>query len=165
MTANWEQRLQDISDGAASHEKFMDDIRQYVTELVEENKNADNVEATFRKGVLRKIVGKCPKCGRNVIESDKSFYCDGFRDENNKCNFTLWKNNAYLQARGVTLDAPKAAALLKYGRMQINNLKAKNGNTYNGIFYMEPGEKYVNFRMEFAPKTLPKPKGEETNGK
>ena len=160
LTANWEQRLQDISDGVGSHEKFMQDIRRYVTDLVEENKNSEQVEATFRKGVLRKIVGKCPKCGRNVIESDKSFYCDGFRDEENKCNFTLWKNNAYLQARGVTLDAAKAAALLKYGRMQINNLKAKNGNTYNGIFYMEPGEKYVNFRMEFAPKTPPQPKGE-----
>ena len=160
LTANWEQRLQDISDGIGLHEKFMQDIRRYVTDLVEENKNSEQVEATFRKGVLRKIVGKCPKCGRNVIESDKSFYCDGFRDEENKCNFTLWKNNAYLQARGVTLDAAKAAALLKYGRMQINNLKAKNGNTYNGIFYMEPGEKYVNFRMEFAPKTPPQPKGE-----
>ena len=160
LTANWEQRLQDISDGVGSHEKFMQDIRRYVTDLVEENKNSEQVEATFRKGVLRKIVGKCPKCGRNVIESDKSFYCDGFRDEENKCNFTLWKNNAYLQARGMTLDAAKAAALLKYGRMQINNLKAKNGNTYNGIFYMEPGEKYVNFRMEFAPKTPPQPKGE-----
>ncbi|MBR6756146.1 MAG: DNA topoisomerase 3 [Peptococcaceae bacterium] len=160
LTANWEQRLQDISDGIGSHEEFMQDIRRYVTDLVEENKNSEQVEATFRKGVLRKIVGKCPKCGRNVIESDKSFYCDGFRDEENKCNFTLWKNNAYLQARGVTLDAAKAAALLKYGRMQINNLKAKNGNTYNGIFYMEPGEKYVNFRMEFAPKTPPQPKGE-----
>ena len=41
--------------------------------------------------------------------------------------------------------------------MQINDLVSKSGNHYNAIFYMEPGPQYVNFRMEFAPKTVSKP--------
>ena len=69
-----------------------------------------------------------------------------------KCNFSLWKNNKYLQARGVTLTAELAQELLANGKMQVNNLTSKAGNSYNAIFYMDPGEQYVNFRMEFAPR-------------
>ena len=151
MTAQWELQLQEICDGKGNPEQFMQDIRRYVSQTVAENSTADTVQAVSRKGTLRRVVGKCPKCGNNVIESDKSFYCDGFRMDH-KCNFSLWKNNKYLQARGVTLTADLAQELLTNGKMQINGLTSKAGNSYNAIFYMEPGEQYVNFRMEFAPR-------------
>ena len=151
MTAQWELQLQEICDGKGNPEQFMQDIRRYVSQTVAENSTADTVQAVSRKGTLRRVVGKCPKCGNNVIESDKSFYCDGFRMDH-KCNFSLWKNNKYLQARGVTLTADLAQELLANGKMQINGLTSKAGNSYNAIFYMEPGEQYVNFRMEFAPR-------------
>ncbi len=151
MTAQWELQLQEICDGKGNPDQFMQDIRQYVTQTVAENCTTDTVQAVSRKGTLRRVVGKCPKCGNNVIESEKSFYCDGFRMEH-KCNFSLWKNNKYLQARGVTLTADMAAELLATGKMQVDNLTSKAGNNYNAIFFMEPGEQYVNFRMEFAPR-------------
>lgn len=154
MTAQWELQLQDICDGKGNPDQFMQEIRQYVQQTVAENKSLDNVQAVSRKGTLRRVVGKCPKCGCNVIESEKSFYCDGFRQAH-KCNFSLWKNNKYLQARGITLTAELAEELLSTGKMQINNLVSKSGNHYNAIFFMEPGEQYVNFRMEFAPKAVP----------
>lgn len=154
MTAQWELQLQEICDGKGNPEQFMQEIRQYVIQTVSENNSLENVQAVSRKGTLRRVVGKCPKCGQNVIESDKSFYCDGFRMEH-KCNFSLWKNNKYLQARGITLTADMASELLSTGKMQVNNLTSKAGKQYNAIFYMEPGEQYVNFRMEFAPRTAP----------
>ena len=161
MTAQWELQLQEICDGKGNPEQFMQDIRRYVSQTVAENSTADTVQAVSRKGTLRRVVGKCPKCGNNVIESDKSFYCDGFRMEH-KCNFSLWKNNKYLQARGVTLTADLAQELLANGKMQINGLTSKAGNSYNAIFYMEPGEQYVNFRMEFAPRQAI-PQNHQTN--
>ncbi|MBQ5368611.1 MAG: DNA topoisomerase III, partial [Peptococcaceae bacterium] len=161
MTAQWELELQEICDGKGNPEQFMQDIRRYVTQTVSENNTSDTVQAVSRKGTLRRVVGKCPKCGQNVIESDKSFYCDGFRMEH-KCNFSLWKNNKYLQARGVTLTAELAQELLANGKMQVNNLTSKAGNSYNAIFYMELGEQYVNFRMEFAPRQNT-PQGNPTN--
>ncbi len=161
MTAQWELQLQEICDGKGNPEQFMQDIRRYVSQTVAENSTADTVQAVSRKGTLRRVVGKCPKCGNNVIESDKSFYCDGFRMDH-KCNFSLWKNNKYLQARGVTLTADLAQELLTNGKMQINGLTSKAGNSYNAIFYMEPGEQYVNFRMEFAPRPTV-PQNHQTN--
>ena len=89
MTAQWELQLQEICDGKGNPEQFMQEIRQYVVQTVSENNSLENVQAVSRKGTLRRVVGKCPKCGQNVIESDKSFYCDGFRMEH-KCNFSLW---------------------------------------------------------------------------
>lgn len=154
MTAQWELQLQEICDGKGNPDQFMQEIRQYVQQTVAENSSMEQVQAVSRKGTLRRVVGKCPKCGQNVIESDKSFYCDGFRMEH-KCNFSLWKNNKYLQARGITLTADLAAELLSTGKMQINDLTSKAGKQYNAVFYMEPGEQYVNFRMEFAPRTAP----------
>ena len=153
MTAQWELQLQEICDGKGNPEQFMQEIRRYVQQTVAENSSMEQVQAVSRKGTLRRVVGKCPKCGQNVIESDKSFYCDGFRMEH-KCNFSLWKNNKYLQARGITLTADMAAELLSTGKMQVNNLTSKAGKQYNAIFYMEPGEQYVTFRMEFAPRTV-----------
>ena len=130
----------------------MEEIRQYVQQIVLENQSLTQLQAVSRKGVLRRVVGKCPKCGCNVIESDKSFYCDGFRQAH-QCSFSLWKNNKYLQARGVTLTADLASELLATGKMQVNDLVSKAGNHYNAVFYMEPGQQYVSFRMEFAPRT------------
>ena len=124
MTAQWELELQEICDGKGNPARFMEEIRQYVQQIVLDNQSLTQVQAVSRKGMLRRVVGKCPKCGCNVIESDKSFYCDGFRQ-----------------------------ALLATGKMQVNDLVSKAGNHYNAIFYMEPGEQYVNFRMEFAPRT------------
>lgn len=152
MTAQWELELQEICDGKGNPARFMEEIRQYVQQIVLDNQSLTQVQAVSRKGMLRRVVGKCPKCGCNVIESDKSFYCDGFRQAH-QCKFSLWKNNKYLQARGVTLTADLASELLATGKMQVNDLVSKAGNHYNAIFYMEPGEQYVNFRMEFAPRT------------
>ena len=152
MTAQWELELQEICDGKGNPQQFMEEIRQYVRQTVEENRSAEGLQAVSRKGALCRVVGKCPKCGCPVIESEKSFYCDGFRQPH-KCNFSLWKNNKYLAARGVTLTADLAAELLATGKMQIDNLVSKAGKHYNAIFYMEPGAQYVTFRMEFAPKS------------
>lgn len=152
MTAQWELELQEICDGKGDAAQFMQEIRQYVQQIVTDNRSSEQLQAVSRKGTLRRVVGKCPKCGCNVIESDKSFYCDGFRQAH-KCNFSLWKHNKYLEARGVTLTADLASQLLATGKMQINDLVSKAGNHYNAIFYMEPGPQYVNFRMEFAPRT------------
>ncbi len=152
MTAQWELELQEICDGKGNPARFMEEIRQYVQQIVLENQSLTQLQAVSRKGVLRRVVGKCPKCGCNVIESDKSFYCDGFRQAH-QCSFSLWKNNKYLQARGVTLTADLASELLATGKMQVNDLVSKAGNHYNAVFYMEPGQQYVSFRMEFAPRT------------
>jgi DNA topoisomerase-3 len=62
LTARWEQRLSDIARGQGHKTKFISDIRQDATQLVENIKidaatyKADNVTRT-----------KCPLCGRYML--------------------------------------------------------------------------------------------------
>ena len=72
----------------------------------------------------RESVGKCPICGKEVVESEKMFYCTGNKDG---CVFKLWKEAKHFSN---TLKITKSIAkkLLK----KNVNLKIKiNGNYVN----------------------------------
>lgn len=156
LTAQWEKRLADICEGTESAAHFMADIRQYVASVVADNISSQGQKAIYRGGALREIIGQCPLCGKNVFENSKSFFCEGYRDEP-KCSFTLWKESKYWTARGLTLTKEMAQSFLQEGHVRIDGLRSKAGNVYNGIFYLELGGPYVNFRMEFAPRQSPPP--------
>ena len=161
LTAQWEKRLSDICDGQEDPQHFMADIRQYVSEVVTQNASSEGQRAIYRGGALREIIGKCPRCGKNIFENDKSFYCEGYRDDP-KCTFSLWKDSKYWSARGITFTKEMAQNLLKDGSIRIDGLRSKAGNLYNGIFYMDLSGPYVNFRMEFAPRNDPPARVAET---
>ena len=89
-------------------------------------------------------IGVCPRCGRNILEGTKSFYCEGYKDEENKCNFTLWKEQKY---PSVTLSKGMAKALLSGGDIQIKDLKNKQGKSYSAYFVLDDDGKYVHLKM------------------
>lgn len=37
-------------------------------------------------------IAVCPKCGGDILVSNRSFYCSNFAREVNPCNFTIWRN-------------------------------------------------------------------------
>lgn len=80
----------------------------------------------------------------NILEGTKSFYCEGYKDEGNKCNFTLWKEQKY---PSVTLSKGMAKALLSGGDIQIKDLKNKQGKSYSAYFGLDDDGKYVHLKM------------------
>lgn len=97
----------------------------------------------------REVIGKCPKCGKNVYENDKSYYCEGYRDEP-KCNFSLWKDNQFFKDRGMTFTKAMAKKLIALEEIEIKNLKSKEGKEYTAFIKIGlPIERYVNFEMRF----------------
>ena len=42
----------------------------------------------------REVVGKCPRCGSDVAELQKGFFC-----QNEGCKFAIWKNNKWWAAK------------------------------------------------------------------
>ena len=87
----------------------------------------------------RKTVGICPKCGKNILEGSKNFYCEESR---NGCNFTLWKEDRY---NGITVTAANASDLLA-GRKIYKTKKKLNGQEERKAYVMEVTDKYVNIR-------------------
>lgn len=62
LTASWEKKLLDISEGRIAKDKFIQDIRGYTEEIVSEIRTADG---TFRHENLTNT--KCPQCGKRML--------------------------------------------------------------------------------------------------
>ena len=62
LTASWEKKLLDISEGRLAKDRFIQDIRGYTEEIVSEIRTA---EGTFRHENLTNT--KCPQCGKRML--------------------------------------------------------------------------------------------------
>lgn len=152
MTVAWEAALQEVEAGEREPEAFLQDISGMVSELVKSYENAEIRQNGMLPGG-REGIGRCPRCGKDVYEGKKSFYCAGYKDDP-PCGFALWKENPYFKSKRKELTKSVAAALLKDGRVRMTGLYSeKKGETYDATIVMEDtGGKYVNFRLEFPPK-------------
>lgn len=149
LTAEWEERLGAVERGELAPEDFMAGIVDMLTKLVKSYANvAVASSALSRSG--RTVVGKCPRCGKNVVEGKKSFFCEGYYDTP-PCGFALWKNNRFFASKRKELTRKIAAALLKSGRAAVSGLfSEKKGVFYDATVVMvDDGGKYVHFELEF----------------
>ena len=149
LTAEWEERLGAVERGELAPEDFMAGIVDMLTKLVKSYANvAVASSALSRSG--RTVVGKCPRCGKNVVEGKKSFFCEGYYDTP-PCGFALWKNNRFFASKRKELTRKIAAALLNNGRAAVSGLFSER----KGVFYdatvvmVDDGGKYVHFELEF----------------
>ena len=144
LTAEWENRLTEIAKGNADPDEFMAEIEAQVRQLVKTYSciSADK-QSLFQSE--RVIIGKCPRCGENVYEGKKNFYCG-----NRGCQFVMWKNDRFFEQRKKAFTPKIAAALLKDGKAKVKGLYSeKTGKTYDAtVLLADTGGKYVNYRVE-----------------
>jgi len=144
LTADWEQRLNEVAKGQASPEDFMDGIEAMAAELVRKYSHiSEDGQKLFQPE--KETVGLCPRCGKPVYEGKKNFACS-----DRACQFVMWKNDQFFEERGKTFTPKIAAALLKDGKAKVNGLRSmKTGKTYDGtVLLADTGGKYVNYRVE-----------------
>ena len=78
------------------------------------------------------MIGKCPRCGGDVTESKKGFFC-----ESNDCRFGLWRDNKFLTGKKISLNKKTVATLLKNGRMPVKGIfSEKTGKSYDATLVM-----------------------------
>lgn len=105
-----------------------------ILKLNEENK----VEFEF-PNKNREPIGVCPLCGQNVIETDKSYGCSGYRDG---CKFVIWK-----QMVGRKITENQAKVLLEKGETDIiKGFKSKAGKKFNAALVIDQGK--VSFKFK-----------------
>lgn len=63
LTSEWETKLQKISNGKLSKSKFIDEMKNYSSDIVREIKNS---ESKFKHDNLTR--NKCPECGKFMLE-------------------------------------------------------------------------------------------------
>ena len=143
LTADWENNLTQIAKGNADPDSFMTAIETMTRELVSTYPFlSDKEKERFKEE--KPVIGKCPRCGADIYEGRKNYYC-----ANRDCAFTMWKNDRFFEERKVTFSPKIAAALLKDGKAKVKKLYSpKTGKTYDGtILLADTGGKYVNYRI------------------
>ena len=153
LTAEWEDRLGAVERGELAPEDFMAGITAMLTGLVRSYRNVAVAPSPLSDSG-RAGIGKCPRCGKNVVEGKKSFYCEGYHDTPS-CGFALWKNDRFFTGKRKELTKKIAASLLKNGRVAVTGLfSEKKGVFYDATVVLnDDGGKFVRFKLEFNNKS------------
>ena len=89
----------------------------------------------------KESIGKCPICGKEVVESEKLFYCTGNKEG---CTFKLWKEAKHFSN---TLKITKSIAkkLLKKNGISKVEITDEDGNKKEANVKLKINGNYVNF--------------------
>ena len=154
LTADWENELTLVSKGEVAAEQFMSGIEAMVSDLVKTYHSvSDEQKAMFGTGKGgQEVLGKCPKCGADVVKGKFGAYCTG------KCGMNVGK------ALGVTLSDSQVKSLLGGKKILVKGLKGKKGSydaylipeSIEEFFYTKDGKEIkgfqYKFKMEFSQK-------------
>ncbi len=144
LTAEWEEKLKFVEQGKMNPTLFMEEVTEFVENLVKTYEKVINSEVRFPKQF--ESVGCCPRCGKEVVNSPKAFSC-----EDKSCGFILWKDNKFFTAKRKKITDKIAKDLLSTGQTQLKNCYSeKTGKTYDcTVILVDTGDKYVSFKLEF----------------
>ena len=98
LTAQWETRLQQVEHGDYSEVSFMQDIERFLKAMCSNYGVKD--ESVSLASQYHEPIGKCPKCGGDIISGKYGFYCKV------KCGMSV--GNVY----GVKLSSAQVKYLL-----------------------------------------------------
>ena len=144
LTAEWEQRLKEVERGELPPEDFMASIAAMLRELIQTHVAIPSAGVLFPSEF--EIVGKCPRCSKNVVEKKQGYFC-----EDRNCGFALWKNSKFFTAKKKQLTKPIAAAMLKDGRVKLVSCwSEKTGKTYDATVVLNDDGHQVSFSLDFT---------------
>lgn len=86
LTAKWEERLRNIEDGSISDSQFRTEMKDFIKKETEEF-----LLMTSSMSPTKKVIGKCPVCGNDVIETGNYFMCSHYKKEEEPCEFICGK--------------------------------------------------------------------------
>lgn len=132
LTAKWWIIQEEIRDGKADQNKLLDSILLDIKKVIA-TKDVSKFKLKKNYKNEKTIVGHCPLCGKDIIESNKSFYCSGFKEG---CKFSVWKTIA-----GKKISKKNIKQLLENGvTTEIKGFKAKSGKQFNAKLQIINGE-------------------------
>ena len=129
LTADWENALTLVAKGEYSMQEFMDGIADMVCNLVQTYHSVSDEQKTMFGGGAQAALGKCPKCGGDVVKGKFGAYCK------NKCGMNVSR------AMGAVLTDSQIKSLLEGKKTLVKGLKGKKGS-YDAYLIPEGVEDY-----------------------
>lgn len=129
VTARWWLIQQDIADGKADVNALQDSV----IEVFEHHRETAYVGASI-VGAGKTVVGKCPKCGKDVVKTGTIYACSSIRNE--KQEDGTWKEVAGCGFKLFGFCTKKftekqAASLLSGKAVSLKGCKSKAGKTFD----------------------------------
>lgn len=131
-------------DGSGSYSAFIKLVK---------NDDYYNIKFADKNEIPKNSILKCPRCGKDIYESEKSYYCSSYKDQINKCSYTLWKNNKFLSEKNILLTKENYKSLLEGEKILIKDIKRKDKKgSYNAYLYIEDTGTYVNYKLDIVKR-------------
>ena len=144
LTTSAVAKLKQVERGELDADAFLGGITAMLTELTRSYRVVPGAEVLFPSG--REVIGRCPRCGSDVTESKKGFFC-----ERSDCKFGLWRDNKFLTAKRITLDKKMVAALLERGRVRVDDIYSeKTGKRFSTDLLLEDDGVRSSYRFDFG---------------
>src|SRR5215210_4206944 len=163
LTGSWERRLRLIEQAEDTRPAFMDDIKKFTTETVQELDKLKGVQ------IERAKLGPCPICGREITENRKGYSC--WSREDPGCGFVIWKKKA-----GKSLPVSVAKELIESLRLSreagedpgvgrtekaVTGFRSRAGRTFRAKLRLEQADE-GKWRVEFDEEWAKEPPAGES---
>ena len=119
-TAEMNKDLKRVFKNEKSNFEVLKKSEDELKEIINQNINIEKVNINIDKN----IIGKCPVCNNDVLESNKSYYCSNWK---NGCSFTIWKT---ISDKKLTESNVKALLENRITK-EIKGFKSKSGKLFN----------------------------------
>jgi DNA topoisomerase-3 len=142
LTGEIERHLTEVERGDRTQDGFLNEMKEYASEIVERAKSFEYEEVYGDEPPL----GPCPRCGRPVYESAWFYRYLPSPDvePEDDCPMRFWKDTA-----GRYLDRSAVEALLRDGHTAVlDGFTARNGRTYRGTIEINRDEWKLKVRSE-----------------
>lgn len=138
LTAEWETKLKQIANGEKNSSEFDREVEKYIRKNIEffKNTNVTSIKNTER------TVGTCPICGKPLFESQKGWYCSGYKEG---CNYFISKVIC-----GKRLTDKQMASILQKGYSPvIKDFKSSKGDKFEAFIVFDKDYK-IHFVRSFV---------------
>lgn len=145
MTAEWWAIQEEIQNGTANYNKLIDSVYDTIKHIVA---NVDNypvvnssIIAIKKKGGA--VIGKCPRCGGDIVETKTGFCCSNWKEPTN-CKFNIWKKSKSPLFAKTTFTAATVKKLLSGQSVKMKKLVSKAGKEFEAEVKMkdDPSSQY-----------------------
>ena len=119
-TAEMNKDLKRVFKNEKSNFEVLKKSEDELKEIINQNINIEKININIDKN----IIGKCPVCNNDVLESNKSYYCSNWK---NGCSFTIWKT---ISDKKLTESNVKSLLENRITK-EIKGFKSKSGKLFN----------------------------------
>lgn len=145
MTAEWWAIQEEIQNGTANYNKLIDSVYDTIKHIVANVDNYPVVNSSIitikKKGGA--VIGKCPRCGGDIIETKTGFCCSNWKEPTN-CKFNIWKKSKSPLFAKTTFTAATVKKLLSGQSVKMKKLVSKTGKEFEAEVKMkdDPSSQY-----------------------